>query len=265
MDCREVTELLPDLFQKSLRGEQLRLVEEHVRACATCREDVALWEQLAALPAPPPSPLMQHRFEAMLESYQQGRRELEVQRHDRTPRWFGAFVQAPFAQAAIAASLVLVAFFGGMFVERSGGTSKEIASLHRELTSTRQLVALSLLQQQSASDRLQGVSWSTRVEGDPEVLAALMHTLRFDTSVDVRLAALDALRRYTDQPAVRTGVEDSLQSQRSPLVQIAVVDFLVEQRDRRAVEKLRNFQQMPNLLPEVKERVARGIDQLSRG
>ena len=39
----------------------------------------------------------------------------------------------------------------------------------------------------------EGVSWSTREQQlNPQVLSALLHTLRYDPSVDVRLAALDA-------------------------------------------------------------------------
>ena len=55
----------------------------------------------------------------------------------------------------------------------------------------RQLVTLSLLQQQSAGDRLQGVNWSYRVEQpDTAVLAALLTTVNHDPNVNVRLAAV---------------------------------------------------------------------------
>src|SRR5437764_14005090 len=101
--------------------------------------------------------------------------------------------------------------------------------MHAELTSMLQLVALSLLEQQSASQRLEGVNYSTQVERpDPEISTALLHVLRFDNSVDVRLAALDALRRYKDDRQVRSGLLTALQDQQSPLVQIALIDLFVE-------------------------------------
>ena len=108
---------------------------------------------------------------------------------------------------------------------------KQLAALQDELAATRQTVALSMLQQQSASQRLEGVSWSTRLpEPDPKVMAALFHTLRFDNSVDVRLAALDALSRYAGRPEIRSELLDVLQNQQSPLVQIALIDLLVDLR-----------------------------------
>ncbi len=70
----------------------------------------------------------------------------------------------------------------------------------------RQLVALSLLQQQNASDRLRGVNYAYRVEqSDPQVLSALLTTLDHDSNVNVRLAAVDAVRNFTDSPVGRKG------------------------------------------------------------
>jgi HEAT repeats len=91
----------------------------------------------------------------------------------------------------------------------------------------------------------------------------LLHTLRLDPSVDVRLAALDALRRDARQPQVRAGLMDSLQAQQSPLVQIALIDLLVELRESDAATQLRKFQQTPDLNPAVKQRAQWGIQQLS--
>jgi HEAT repeat protein len=135
--------------------------------------------------------------------------------------------------------------------------------MHAELTNMRQLVALSMLQQQSASERLQGVSWSgLEAHLDPQIQSALLHTLRYDGSVDVRLAALDALSRHASQPQVRKSIGDALQEQQSPLVQVALIDQLAEWRDPDATQRLRNFQQTPNLNPAVRQRAEWAISKL---
>jgi HEAT repeat protein len=127
----------------------------------------------------------------------------------------------------------------------------------------RQLVALSMLQQTSASERLQGVSWSNREDQlDTQVQSALLHTLRYDGSVDVRLAALDALSRHAGQPQIRKGVVDALQEQQSPLVQVALIDQLAEWRDPDATQRLRKFEQTPNLNPAVRQRAEWAIAKL---
>lgn len=260
MECHQIEKLLPDYLHDALGADDSRVVAEHLRKCDVCREDVELWHALAALPPQQPSPMLRRRFETMLEAYQQGHVVGRQHAPSGFPGWSSWF--RVFAPAAAALALLVMGFAIG----RNRTNHDEIASLHRELASTRELVAISMLQQQSASDRLQGVSWSTRVDtADPRIKDALLHILRFDSSVDVRLAALDALRAYTDQEVVRNSIEESFRNQKSPLVQIALVDFMVEQHDRAAVEKLKSIRRIPDLNPTVRERVEWGITQLSRG
>jgi HEAT repeat protein len=128
----------------------------------------------------------------------------------------------------------------------------------------RQLVVISMLQQQSASERLQGVSYSrAQADPDPKVLNALLHTMRYDNSVDVRLAALDALSHYGSRQDVRKGLMDSLQEQQSPLVQVALIDVLVDMHDASAVDRLKRLQQDPKTDPSVRKRADWGIQQLT--
>ena len=55
--------------------------------------------------------------------------------------------------------------------------SPDVAELRTELQNMNQMVALSLMQQQSASDRLKGVSWSNQIDHpDSEVLSQLLDT-----------------------------------------------------------------------------------------
>jgi hypothetical protein len=166
----------------------------------------------------------------------------------------------------VAWSIALVALgtYLGLQLGSAKSNSQDLTPLHAELTNMRQMVALSMLQQQSASQRLEGVTW-TRREGqlDPQVLTALMHTLRYDASVDVRLAALDALSRHAGQPQVRKTVVDALQEQQSPLVQVALIDQLVEWRDTEAAPRLEQLRQMPNLNPTVRQRADWAISKLN--
>ena len=103
---------------------------------------------------------------------------------------------------------------------RSRGTCRCCAARSRDL---RQMVSLSLLQQQSASERLKGVAWAAQLEsGDGSVVTALLDALSNDPNVNVRLASVDALKRFATQDAVRRGAVTALERQTSPLVQIAL-------------------------------------------
>ena len=133
----------------------------------------------------------------------------------------------------LALVLLLAGLGGGWWLRGLRGPAQdqagEIAGLREEVHDTRQLVVLSMLQQQSANDRLAGVSYSNRLSPpDPQIMQALLHSLQYDPSPDVRLAALDALQRAgsggKSAPAATRGLVEAFQYQNSPLVQVALVD-----------------------------------------
>ena len=135
--------------------------------------------------------------------------------------------------------------------------------LRQELRDTRQMVTLSLLQQQSASERLKGVSSSSQLEQPgSEVVSALVETLRHDPNVNVRLASVDALRRFGGRDAVRRDVVAALPQQESPLVQIALIDFLLEAQGPEAASVLRRLADDMMLDKAVRDRAARGLRQV---
>ncbi|HXJ07063.1 MAG TPA: zf-HC2 domain-containing protein [Candidatus Acidoferrum sp.] len=272
MKCEQIGELLPDFLQGSLNEEQNEIVELHMAQCADCRDEVAIWKKLGLLPEEQPSAASRARFEATLHAYQTGRSDRASARFGRAGRAAGSniwqWVRTPLGAVAWSAALLVIGIFAGNYFgsrpTHSDTGQNEIAAMHTELTNMRQLVVLSMLQQQSASERLQGVSWSQQEEHlDPQVMVALLHTLRFDGSVDVRLAALNALSRHAGQPQVHKGVLDALQQQQSPLVQVALIDLLTEWRDPDAAQRLRNFEQTPNLNPTVKQRAEWAVSKLN--
>ena len=273
MKCEEIAELLPDYLQEGLSAEQKNIVERHLESCVECNEVAGLWKKLALIPDEQPSPAGRARFEAMLDAYQTGRGIEGVGRpaKDKGASIWTVFQWLRSPVGAVAWSIALVAL--GAYVGLQLGSAKsssnsnsqqDLAAMYAELTNMRQMVALSMLQQQSASQRLEGVTWTRREEHlDPQVLAALTHTLRYDPSVDVRLAALDALSRHAGQPQVKTTVVDALQEQQSPLVQVALIDQLVEWRDAEAAPRIQKLRQMPGVNPTVRQRADWAISKLN--
>ena len=268
MKCEQIGDLLPDYLQGGLGAEQNEIVELHLAQCGNCRDEVAVWKKLGQVPVEEPSTELRMRFEAMLHAYQTGRSDratANVERATRSPGWsIWNWLRTPVGGMAWSAALVLIGIFAGNHFAGARSEANEVAILQNELANMRQLVVLSMLQQQSASERLQGVSWSQGSgKLDPQVTSALLHTLRYDASVDVRLAALNALSKHYAQPQVRSGVLDALQAQQSPLVQVALIDQLVEWRDPEAAKHLRNFEQTPNLNPAVKQRAEWAVSKLN--
>lgn len=267
MTCEQFAEIMAGYCERRLSTRDMAFAREHTEICVDCRADAEMWQKLASLPQPQPSSSLRSRFDHMLNAYEEGRWEKRDLAKERG-HWFAAWMRSAFApplMSALAACLLLVGFIAG---ERSSAAKpigdSQMVAMQSELTNLRQLVALSLMEQQSASQRLQGVNYSTQVQRpDPEIAAALLHALRFDSSVDVRLAALDALRRYKNDSQVKTGLLVALQDQQSPLVQIALIDLFVEMRESGAKDNLRRIEQDSKTNPVVRQRAQWGIQQLS--
>ena len=268
MKCEQISELLPDYLQGSLSPDQRRTVETHLEQCADCSEEVAIWQKLSLLPVEQPGPASRARFEAVLQAYQAGRSNQPAHNSQWRKRFSSwnvfHWLRSPLGAAAWSAALLAIGIFAGLRLAGPKPPSPDLAAMQSELANMKQLVVLSMLQQQSASARLEGVTWSTRDQQlDPRVLSALLHTLRYDPSVDVRLAALDALSRHSAQPQVRGSVVSALPEQQSPLVQVALIDQLVEWHDREAKPHLERLRQSPNLNPTVRQRADWAISKLN--
>src|SRR5579884_4026977 len=119
MNCEAIGELLPDYLQGRLSPELAAEVEKHLAGCQMCGEEAALWKKLAVLPEEQPSPALEQKFKAMLESYQEGRWEkknltAEKQKQPMPALWgLGNWRQLPFAGVAWACVFLLCGFLVG--------------------------------------------------------------------------------------------------------------------------------------------------------
>jgi hypothetical protein len=298
MQCEQLKERLADYWAGTLSQSERHAVESHVATCEPCRREAAelgeTWRALGTIPDEEPSPALESRFHAMLDAWRDGERAAAaatmaaVTAANVLPMKPVSRRAFPFAQAGsseagssqaarasfwrpamqIAAAVLLLA--GGFAVGRSWPNAvheqarSEVSELRGELRGMREMVAMTLLQQDSAIGRLQGVSWSHQLERPSvQVLTTLLDTLRHDPNVNVRLASIDALRAFAAEDRVRTGLVDALGSKQSPLLQIALIDALTDIRERRSLDTLRTLAGDQKQNEAVRQRARRGLQQLS--
>ena len=260
MQCKEVRNQFPDHLN---RGEPASPeVEQHLNSCEACRSEFealkGTWLSLDSIhPEVPDSSAMRARFLGMLEAYEPATPAMRSSGFDTwLSRWWP---RQPILQVALATVLVVLGFFAGRETPRR---NPEIGQLRADLHEMRQMVALSLMQQESANDRLRGVSWSTQIDQpDGEVLTALLNALH-DPNVNVRLATVEALKKFGERQLVRGGVVRALDQQESPLVQIALIDFMVETREKEFANTLRLFSEKSDLDGTVREHAQWGLEHL---
>jgi hypothetical protein len=256
MRCEDVQAHLPDHLTGALTPADAEQVDAHLQACPSCAAEFEsagdTWRHLAAIPAPrADSATMRARFDALLDAHQPPAVPAVPQ---RARFWHYGL------QAAAAAAMVVLGVAIGRETAPEPPPDPQIGEMRSELREMRHMVTLSLLQQQSASERLKGVTYSSRLEQpDTDVVAALLDTLRYDVNVNVRLASIDALKRFAADETVRRGAVETLSEQTSPLVQISLIDFLVELRSREATETLRRLSTDSMVDEAVRERALQGL------
>jgi hypothetical protein len=259
MRCEDVQTHLPDHLAGTLSAATAEQVDGHLRTCAECAAGFEAagdtWQRLAAVPGlRPDSAGMRARFDAMLD---------EHQGHSSRSWRHGGWFRQHGLQAAAAAVLLVAGVAIGRQTAPAPPQDAQIAEMRAELRDMRHMVTLSLLQQQSASERLKGVTYSSQLDQPgTDVVAALVDTLKYDANVNVRLASIDALKRFAGDETVRRTAVETLPEQTSPLVQIALIDFIIEMNGRDAVATLRRLS-MDSMVDEaVRARAIRGLQQL---
>ena len=270
MNCKQISSLSPDYLAGELDEKTKAELDAHVSRCAKCRQELQdmrnIWEDLQRLPAEQPTESLRQRFYTMLAAYEEGLNQAEptLSWTARVDGWLaGWWPRKPILQLAIAASLLLVGLVAGRLQNAPGANGQDFTRLQNEIHEMRQLVTLSLLQQQSPAQRLRGVSWTYRIDRpDSEILSALLQTLNHDPNVNVRLAAVDALYLFRENPMVRKALVRSLSRQTSPLVQIALIDLMVEIRETRATDALKKLIQDDKLNQAVRQQAEWGLKQL---
>lgn len=274
MNCSRAQERFNELLDHRLDEPSSAEVREHLASCPECqREYSSLAQTLAALdqlPATKPSPRLRTNFYAMLEEEKNSAASIRaavVRRQHAARLTLWRWILSPVAALALA----LAGFhFGTRYgtpvmppPATDASTKRELAEVKARLESIDQLVGISLLQQRSTSERLQTVlATLDQKNPDPKILSNLIGALALDPSVNVRLSALDALYPHANQQIVRTGVLASLPREPNPLVQVAMIDFLVAARDRDATPELEKLARNESLDRAVRDAAKRGLAQL---
>jgi len=204
MRCQVIKEKFPDFLIGDLDQKTMEDIQAHLSTCPLCREELenlsSMWTKLGVIPEEHPSQSLRTRFYSMLESYKQ---ELEQQKSKHSLRKImeGWFVRWWPKQPALQFSLVLVVLIigltAGYFSNAARQTTKDLVQLRQEVQSMHQMLAVSLLDQPSPSDRIKGINLSYGIKSpEPDILQKLLYTLNNDPNVNVRLSAVDALYLY---------------------------------------------------------------------
>jgi hypothetical protein len=254
MDTRNVEELVAKYNAGLADPEEIRSIEQLIEQgkldLVRLNDLSKLDEQIKRADDPVPSMEMDHTFYSMLNSE---KRKAEA---PSIPVLWPSWVP----RLALAVVILGIGFAGGFYARPSGG---EVARLTQEVSDLKEMVMLSLLEKESASERLRAVSLTIQMEqASGKVTGALIQTLNQDPNVNVRLAALDALVVYAGDPDIRKALVGSIALQDSPLVQMALAEYMVALQEKSSIKEFTRILEDRRTPEEVKRKIKESLQVL---
>jgi len=255
MNNEQLEHLLIDYIDGNLSPEQRAEVEQEI---ATRPEARRLFEQLRTVMGQldhqaviEPSSRMSDRFSQSL------REEINL---NKPVRSLTPVILRIAAGIALLISVVSV----GYWINKNNEQEAQMAKLQKEVEATKQMMFAMLDNNQSASQRMIGTTVALQVsQPDDEIVNALVKRMNEDPNTNVRLAALDALIRFHENPVVRHELIESLSTQKDPAVQISLIQFLVRLKEKEVVNQLKNIVDDNRTIKAVKDEALSGILKLS--
>ena len=258
----EMKDLLIDYVDGNLTGELKEFVEKQLAKDEAVQQEYHRLQELSHLmhsdPQFEPDSTLRDDFllaiEEELENVEMAPGKNKVKFMPWNSSW----------KVAAAIALLVASVFVGKWAWQRNVEDNALMALKKEMEATKNLVLASLQDKASASQRLKGVNAAFQVDDlDAEVIRVLIKTMNDDENVNVRLAAVQALSKFTDRPEVKEGLIRALEQQKEPLVQIALINLMVELREQRAIKKLEQIIEDEATLETVKDEAHMAVFKLS--
>lgn len=166
----------------------------------------------------------------------------------------------------IAAGIILLMVVGvaTYWIRRDLENREELARIKMELEANKRMMMAMLDNEFSPSQRMQGVSVAYEMsKPDDEIVTVLVKTFNNDPNTNVRLAALDALSKFSSEDGVRKSLIEALSTQKDPVIQIALIQLMVKMKEKTVIEQLEKIATDSRTIKAVKTEAYSGIFKLS--
>ena len=245
-------QLLTDYLDGNLSKDEILEVEKELTNNSTARKTLEqLKEVLGTIENSnefEPSQKLQQHFDAFLET------EINEKRRGKV-----VFFQSIYFKAAAVVLMLIVAGGVGYFISEQQNSNRMVA----KNKAAHSVMMAKLENQFSVSERLIGIHEVYDSKPDDDLVLALIKLMNEDENTNVRMAAVNALIKFYDEPLVRHALIDALNTQVDPLVQMELIQILVYKKEQEAVQPLENIINDDQTLQAVKDEAYAGLFSLS--
>jgi len=256
MKTEKIKELINKYNAMLADPAELREIEQLIENGQIDLDDLqelhAIGDRVFAMETPSPSLSLDDKFHEMLQ---------KEKKPSNAFSWRGFFQWPELAPRLAFASVALVlGLAAGFYMSTPVAKDNQIELLGQEVSDLKELMMLSLLEKESVTERLKAVSLTQEMDqASQKVTGALLQTLNSDDNVNVRLAALDALKVYSGDSKVRAELIRSIAKQDSPLVQISLAELMAQLQAKSSVKELEKILHNKNTPADVKKKIEESI------
>ncbi len=257
MECKQCEENILLYLSNELDIATKQEVENHLAHCESCKklkEDYyTLLNSMETHLDKVPHWSMEQQFIEVVEKEKQRLKGKQV--------FLTSFNRLlPYAAAAVT---LLIGMYIGKQNSSTSTTTTELVQMQNEIKSMKEVIMVSMLKDNSASDRLHAISYHDEIENPSnEVVNILIQTLNGDESPNVRKAAIQALEKYLENEYVRISLVNAFNYQHDPMVQIELINALISIKEKRAIGKFNELIENENTHEIVKEQARIGTSLL---
>jgi hypothetical protein len=256
MERKQIDELVAKYNEGLADPAEIKLLEKLIAAgevdLTWLHELTGLDEQIQKMEMAGPSLGLDDKFYTALADEKRASRKMDAS-------FSFPSLNSLFPRLAMATVLILSGFALGYFLQ-SPQQKTEVSELTKEVGDLKEMIMLSLLEKESATQRLKAVSLTSEMDqASDKVTNALFVALNKDENVNVRLAALEALKPYVGKSTVRLKLIESIGEQDSPLVQMALAELMVSIHEKKSVDALKELLGKESTPEEVKTKLTESI------
>lgn len=260
MKAAHIDSYLVDYVDGALSEKRVTEVEQHLQECDRCSAELKeirfLFEAFDKVKEDKPSEKVRAGFYEMLAEQKQLQHKVVPLMAPKNKSW------KKVLQIAAAIVFVLSGFVFGRY-QQNQEYSDELSQLKENSLEMEHSRMLALADNRSASKRLQAVSLALKFdEPGNEILNALINKMHYDDHVNVRLAAAEALAKFSDSEMVRKALISALDMEQDPSMQIELIQILVEIQEKRAVPSMEKLLRNEETVDYVKDQLQIGLPNL---
>jgi len=247
MKCDKIKKILLDYLEDNINSNDRTEIENHIENCENCSSQLEQFKTLNELVI----------NTNKVESSQSFKNEFFDSLENNNLNISKSFFQFDSIKNSlkIAASVLLFicGTIFGLLIQNHNLYKSKISILENEVNVLKQQVCFEMLNEQTASERIKAINYSVENQNiEIELIDILINTLNTDQNTNVRIAALDALSYFSDEPIIRNSLINSLVSQDNPQLQVGLIKILVNLKSHEANEAIKVLINQNDLKPEIK-------------